>query len=212
MIRTLICDDHDLVRTAIARVLETQPGIDIIGQASNVNALWHRLRAGPTPDLLIVDLSFGPNSVGEGIRNVQRIVEAYPTLHIIVLSMHSEPEVAARVFEAGAMGFVAKGSPMEILLQGIRHVQDGQRYLDPRVIDGLLRPAAQSTKAWDAELTPRERDVMARLCAGQRLSDIAVTMAVSVKTISTHKMRLMEKLQVRNNAELIRLGQSHGLV
>jgi DNA-binding NarL/FixJ family response regulator len=210
-IRTLICDDHDLVRTAIARVLDSDPGLQVVGEESGAEALWRALRTHPAPDLLLLDLNLDAGGVAAGIALLDRLRVHHPTLPVVVLTMHDEPELVARVLRGGARGFVAKGSPMEVLREAITQVHRGRRFVDPGLVDGLL-DAPDGGREWDHALTPREREVMARLCAGQRLSEIAAALSLSIKTVSTHKMRLMDKLEVRNNAELIRLGQKHGLV
>jgi DNA-binding NarL/FixJ family response regulator len=209
-LRLFLCDDHDLVRTALARALAALPDLAVVGEASNAADL-QRLLAQSEPDVLVLDLNIGEGGAAGGVALVERLRARHPNLPVLVLSMHDDAEVVSRVLHAGAHAFVTKGSPLESLREAIVQVGRGRRYIDPSLVPSLVGQRPEGS-AWDAVLSPREREVMARLCAGQRLSEIAATLSVSIKTVSTHKMRLMEKLQVRNNAELIRLGQKHGLV
>lgn len=212
MTRILICDDHELVRTAIARVLASHPELHIVGQAAQGPELLTLLSAdAEAAEVLLLDLNTDGGGVAAGLSLLERVCRQHPTLLVVVLSMHAEPEVVDRALRAGARGFVAKGSSMDTLVQAVSMVRRGRRYVDPALVDGLILRRDQTEGLWDATLTPREREVMARLCAGERLTQIAEALGVSVKTVSTHKMRLMEKLRVGNNAELIRLGHAHGL-
>lgn len=211
MIDVLICDDHELVRTAIARALEFAGEFRVVGQAATPEALLALLEGGTLPDVLLLDLNVGIGGVAAGLALIERVLARWPAAKLLVLSMHHEAEVIDRSLRAGARGFVGKGSSMEMLMQGIEAVHRGRRYVDPTLVDALIARGDIASEPWDAALTPREREVMARLCAGQRLYEIAHALSVSIKTVGTHKARLMEKLQVRTNAELIRLGHQHGL-
>lgn len=212
MTRILICDDHELVRTAIARVLASHSELRIVGQAAQGPELLTLLASDAVAaEVLLLDLNTDSGGVAAGLSLLERVCRLQPALMVVVLSMHAEPEVVDRALRAGARGFVAKGSSMDTLVQAVATVRRGRRYVDPALVDGLILRREQSDGPWDATLTPREREVMARLCAGERLTQIADALGVSVKTVSTHKMRLMEKLRVGNNAELIRLGHAHGL-
>jgi len=199
------------VRTAIARALEFGGELRVVGQAATPEALLTLLEGGTLPDVLLLDLNVGIGGVAAGLALIERVLARWPAAKLLVLSMHHEAEVIDRSLRAGARGFVGKGSSMEMLMQGIEAVHRGRRYVDPTLVDALIARGDIASEPWDAALTPREREVMARLCAGQRLYEIAHALSVSIKTVGTHKARLMEKLQVRTNAELIRLGHQHGL-
>lgn len=212
MTRIVICDDHELVRTAIGRALESNPDLLVVGEASDSRGLVDLLESPDLlPELALLDLNTDGGGVAGGLALVERLARQHPRVQVVVLSMHSEPEVVDRALRAGARGFVAKGSSMDTLVQGLEAIRRGRRYVDPALVEGLILRREQGDRPWDASLTPREREVMARLCAGERLSQIADSLGLSVKTVGTHKMRLMEKLGVRHNAELIRLGHQHGL-
>lgn len=183
----------------------------MVGQAATPEALLTLLEGGTLPDVLLLDLNVGIGGVAAGLALIERVLARWPAAKLLVLSMHHEAEVIDRSLRAGARGFVGKGSSMEMLMQGIEAVHRGRRYVDPTLVDALIARGDIASEPWDAALTPREREVMARLCAGQRLYEIAHALSVSIKTVGTHKARLMEKLQVRTNAELIRLGHQHGL-
>lgn len=211
MTQVLICDDHELVRAAIARALQAAGAVERIEQCASGRELLTRLESGPPPPLLLLDLNTDRGGAAAGLALLERIGNNHPECRPIVLSMYGEPDIVDRAMRAGARGYVAKGSSMSVLIDALVAVRRGGRYVDPSLVEGLLMQREQTAAAWDAALSPREREVMTRLCAGQRLAGIASDMGVSIKTVSTHKMRLMDKLHVDNNADLIKLGLEHGL-
>ena len=109
------------------------------------------------------------------------------------------------------MGYISKASSIDTLQEAIHHAHQGRHFLDPNLVESIVvkRPSAFP---WDADLTKREREVMVMLCGGHRVSDIATSLCLSTKTVSTHKIRLMEKLGIKNNADLIRLGLQNSLI
>ena len=126
--------------------------------------------------------------------------------------MHDDAEIVSQALQAGARGFVTKDSSFDVLQEAIVQVHQGRHYLAPNLVEPVvLGRGPQAHQRWDALLTPREREVLVQLCAGRRLSDMAALWGVSIKTVSTHKVRLMEKLKVSNNADLIKLALRHGM-
>ncbi len=208
--RVMICDDHAMVRTALADALRrAAPEATIVAELSDPADLHGALRRLGS-DVLVIDLSTGPAGIQGGIEVLRALALLHPQLAVVVLTAFAEPMVARQCLAAGARGFVAKGSAMEVLVGALRAVASGRRFVDPAIAaetgDMPARPADD-----DVSLSPREREVLARLCAGARLSSIAVELGISIKTVGTHKMRLMQKLGLRNNAELIRFGHERGL-
>ena len=208
-LRLLLVDDHTIVREGLKRILEGTPeNWQITEESSGFQALDRLRRA--TFDLAIVDLSMpGMN----GLELIRRARVEFPHLPVLVLSMHAEEEYALRAFKAGANGYVTKDSAAQELLQAARKVVHGGAYVSASLAERVVQQLNGSIEvARHAKLSNRELDVMRRLLAGQRASDIADELNLSVKTISTHKMRIMEKLQLDSTAALIRYGIEHGLM
>jgi DNA-binding NarL/FixJ family response regulator len=212
MIRLLVCDDHDLVRTGLVRILQSDARFDVVAEASNRATLLQRLHGAQDVDLLLLDLRLDAPDVTSGLELIAHVHNAWRNLPIIVVSMHDDAEIVGRALEAGARGYVTKDSSFEVLRDAILQVHQGRHYLAPKLVEPVvLGRAAHSPRRWDALLTPREREVLTLICAGQRLSQIATTWGVSIKTVSTHKVRLMEKLDVATNADLIKLAVRQGM-
>jgi DNA-binding NarL/FixJ family response regulator len=163
-------------------------------------------------DVLLLDLSLGRDGVTEGLRTIEQVAARRPDLPVLAVSMHDEPEIVRRTLQAGARGYVTKDSSIDVLQEAILQVVQGRRFLDPNLVEPVVtRSPPPPRQSWDAPLTPREREVLQMISGGQRLRDIAVMLGLSVKTVSTHKMRLMQKLDVGNNADLIRFCVEHGV-
>jgi DNA-binding NarL/FixJ family response regulator len=208
MIRILIADDHAIVRGGLKQIVATTADIVVAGEAADGAAVIDALRAGDF-DLLLLDMTMPGVS---GIDLIRRLHAERPSLPVLVLSMHNEGQVVSRALRAGASGYVTKDADPEILLAAVRKVAAGGRFIDPKLVDAMVF----STHANDAPpleiLTDREFQVLQLLANGQSINDIAHDLNLSAKTISTHKMRLMQKLGLGNNSELIRYAIKHRLV
>ena len=204
----LLVDDHTIVREGLKRVLEgTGEGWDITEESSGFQAL-DSLRRAPF-DLAIVDLSMPGMS---GLELIRRIRIEFPPLPVLVLSMHAEEEYALRAFKAGANGYVTKDSAAEELVQAVHKVLRGGAYVTNSLAERVVQQLNGSVDVpRHAQLSNRELEVLRRIVAGQRSTDIANALHLSVKTISTHKTRIMEKLQLTSTAALIRYGMEHRL-
>ncbi|MBK6999985.1 MAG: response regulator transcription factor [Rhodoferax sp.] len=216
IIRLVVCDDHDMVRTAFVRVLEMSQRYQVVGVASSAEQLIALLAQPLAPDrefdVLLLDLNLGSDSLVEGIQLITHMVFIMPAVRIVVVSMHDDPEIISTAFQSGAVGYVSKASSIEVLQEAIHHASQGRRFLDPNLVASIvIKPERKYHHAWDAALTRREREVMALLCRGQRVGEIAADLGLSIKTVSTHKIRLMQKMQVTNAADLIKLGMQYGL-
>ncbi len=213
MIQLMICDDHELIRTAVTRLLDGDGRFKVLAQVSSRAELFKALDAQSKDiDVLILDLNLGTQGASDSIGDIGELCKRYIGLRILVLSGHDDPETVRAAMTAGAFGFVTKGSPFDVLTQAVRHIHMGEHYLDPRKVLAVVNlDSALHAPAWDATLTQREHEVMRQLCKGQRVSDIARTLNLSIKTISTHKVRLMDKLDVTSNADLIKLGLRHSM-
>jgi DNA-binding NarL/FixJ family response regulator len=214
MIRLIVCDDHDMVRTALVRVLESTRQFEVVAQAANGVQLHDVLARLPAQgyDVLLLDLTLGVASLSTGIALIGQLLAQQPALRIVVLSMHNDPDVVNAALQSGALGYISKASSIDVLQEGIAHANAGRRFLDPNLVECIMvKRQTPHGLTWDASLTKREREVMALLCGGQSVSAIADSLFLNIKTISTHKVRLMEKLGIKNNAELIRVGMQHDL-
>jgi DNA-binding NarL/FixJ family response regulator len=210
MIKLLVCDDHEMVRTGMVRALQTQGQFQVVAEADSAEVLLELVATQRTAEVLLLDLNLGGAGLAAGIQLISRVCAINATLPVLVVSMHNDPEVVRSALDAGARGYVTKESAFDVLEEAIRHLHQGRRFLDPNLVESLVMKARRTLNApWDAALTKREREVLTLLVKGQRVSDIALSMGLSIKTISTHKIRLMEKLNVSNNADLVKLGVLH---
>lgn len=207
--RVLLVDDHTIVREGLKRIFEATPdGWVLTEESSGFGALEH-LRQGEC-QLAIVDLSMPGMS---GLELIRRIRLEWPRLPVLVLSMHAEEEYALRAFKAGANGYVTKDSAADELVAAARKVVRGGTYVTTSLAERVVQQLNGSVDVpRHARLSERELDVLRRIVAGQRPGEIADALHLSVKTISTHKMRVMEKLQAPSTAALVRYAMQHGLL
>jgi DNA-binding NarL/FixJ family response regulator len=206
-IRILIAEDHAIVRGGLRQILATTTDLVVAGEATDGGEVLERVRAGGL-DVVLLDMAMrGPS----GVELIRRLRTEHPQLPILVLSMHNEAQIVSRALKAGAAGYVTKDSEPEILLAGIRRVAGGGRFIDPALVETVVfaRPAAEH--APQEALSDRELQVLQLIARGDALGEIAEILHLSPKTVSTHKMRLMQKLGIDNNADLIRYAARHGL-
>jgi DNA-binding NarL/FixJ family response regulator len=207
MIRVLIADDHAILRGGLKRILATATDMTVAGEATNGEDVLHQLLRLQV-DLVLMDMNMPGIS---GVDLIHRLRAGHPSLPILVLSMHNEGPIIARALKAGAAGYVTKDSEPEILLAGIRKVAGGGRFIDPALVDSMVFDSDNPDHPADL-LTARELQVLTMIATGHPLGEIADRLHLSPKTVSTHKMRLMQKLKIDNNADLIRYATRHELV
>ena len=209
MIRVLIADDHAVVREGIKRILADTEDISVRGEAVDGPELLSMAAQGDW-DVILMDLSMPGTS---GLDALQQIREQNPELPILVLSIHPEDQYGVRALTAGASGYIQKTSPPSDLVQAIRTVADGRRYVTPAVASALAsRVDRLSPKLPHERLSNREFQVMCLIASGKSVGDIARELSLSVKTVSTFRGRILEKLQLRHNAEITSYAIRHGLV
>lgn len=207
MIRILIADDHAIVRGGLKQIIATTTDIVATGEATHGAEVIDKVRQAGL-DLLLLDMTMPGLS---GVDLVRRVRGDKPDLPILVLSMHNEGQVVSRALRAGAAGYVTKDSDPAILLSAIRKVAAGGRFIDPALVDAIVFEVGDSDKAPHECLSDREFQVLQKIVGGEAIGEIGASLNLSAKTISTHKMRLMQKLGVDNNADLIRYAIRHGL-
>jgi DNA-binding NarL/FixJ family response regulator len=209
MIRVLIADDHVVVRSGLKQLFELMGDIVVAGEASNGEETLEQLRQKEF-DLILLDLTMPGLS---GVNLIARIRALYEKVPVLVLSMHNELQIAKRVLQAGASGYVTKGSGQDTLMAAIRKVATGGRFIDPSVAEHMMfeKPASGETLPHE-RLSERELHIMKLIAMGKGINEIADELFISNKTVSTHKARLMQKLNFQSNAELVRYAADHGLV
>lgn len=208
MIKILIADDHAIVRGGLKQIIATTADIVVAAEAAQGAEVVDKLR-NCAVDLLLLDMTMPGIS---GIDLIRRVRADQPALPVLVLSIHDEAQVASRALRAGATGYLTKDSDPDVLLAAIRKLADGGRFIDPKLVDAMVFETQRADVAPHEVLSDREFQVLQMLAAGKSINEIADTCSLSAKTISTHKMRLMQKLGLVNNAEVIRYAIRHGLI
>jgi two-component system, NarL family, invasion response regulator UvrY len=208
VIRILIVDDHMVVREGLRGFLADTPDLWITGEASTAREALSQIRAGEW-DLVLLDISMPDQN---GLITLKQIKRLRPDLPVLIFSMLSEKEHAIRSLEAGASGFVTKDSTPEQIREAIRRAVRGGRYVSPELAERLLtQTLPQRSKLPHERLTARELEMMLRIARGQALTQIGRELHLSVKTISTHRARVLQKMELATNADLTRYVISHGL-
>ena len=207
MIKILIADDHAIVRGGLKQIIATTDDIVVTGEAAQGSEVVDKLRICEV-DLLLLDMTMPGIS---GVDLIRRVRVEQPALPVLVLSINNEAQVVSRALRAGATGYVTKDSDPDVLLAAIRKLAAGGRFIDPKLVDAIIFETHSGDAPPHEVLSDREFQVLQMLAAGTSINEIAETLALSAKTISTHKMRLMQKLGLANNAELILYTVRHGL-
>ena len=209
MIRLLIADDHAIVRGGLKQLFALAPDMQVVAEAASGAEVLACLRQQPV-DLLLLDLNMpGISSVDL----IARVKAQQNDLPILMFSMHNEPLVAARMLKAGASGYVTKNCEPDILLAAVRKVAAKSNYIDPDIAQKMVFEAiSTASRPLHALLSEREREVFHLLTTGLGVNDIATQLAISRQTVSTHKARLLEKLNLSSMAELMCYAMQHDLL
>jgi len=209
VIRILVVDDHSVVRQGIKQIVADSPDIEIVGEAASGQEALDLVRARAF-DVVILDIAMP----GRGGLDVLRELKAEkPALKVVVLSMYPEEQYAIRSLRDGASAYLTKGSPPEELILAIRTVASGKRYITPAVADRLATYIEDSSQRPPHEtLSDREMEVLVLIGSGKQVSDIAEELNLSTKTVSTYRSRILLKMNMETNAQLIRYSLQHGLL
>ncbi len=209
MIRVLVAEDHTIVREGIKQLIGMARDLTVAGEAGNGQQLLEILRQTPC-EVVLLDISMpGVN----GLEAIPRIRALASPPAILMLSMHDEVQMAARALKIGAAGYATKDSDPALLLTAIRKVAGGGRYIDPALADRMVfEVGLTDSRPPHALLSEREFSVFERLVRGEGVNEIAQQLSVSSKTVSTHKARLMQKLDAHSVADLVRYAMEHKLV
>ncbi|HEY6943321.1 response regulator [Dokdonella sp.] len=208
MIRVVLVDDHELVRTGFRMILAQQAGIDVIGEAADGEHGLALIRS-EVPDVALVDVHMPRLS---GIELTDRVRKHKLATRIVILSVVSEAPFPRRLIEAGASGYLTKGCAADELVRAVRQVADGRRYLSPDIAEVLALGALDGGESPFEVLSARELDVAMMLARGQDMQLIADRLKLSAKTVATYKYRLFDKLGVDNPVALAHLAHTHGLL
>jgi two-component system invasion response regulator UvrY len=200
MIRILLVDDHPVVRHGIRTILTERLKGAFVGEAGDATAAMNQVRESPW-DVVVADISLPGTS---GLDLIKQLRRTHPTLPTLVVSMHPAAQFARRALSAGAAGYLTKDSQPEEFIAAIEEARRGRRYVGRDPGDVLLRWTAKSMTTPHESLSDREYQVLRMLGSGHTVSDIARDLGLSVKTVSTYRTRVLEKLGMRTNAELMR--------
>lgn len=210
MIRLLIADDHPVVREGLRRIVAEHPGLSVVGEAVNGDELLAALPRLPA-DVVLLDVSMP----GPGFLPVlERLRTEHPSVAVLVLSVHPEDQYAVRALRAGAAGYLTKDHSPEQLVEAIRKVHRGGRYVSASLAERLAADLATAgaSQARHEILSHREYEVLCLLGSGRTVKEISTDLRLSPKTISTYRARLLEKMHATSNADLVRYAAQHGLI
>ena len=210
MIKVLLADDHSIVRAGLRRIVEESGDMEVIAEAADGKETVRLVRE-TAPDVAVVDISM-PGL--DGLEVVSQLRGVCPGLPILILTMHEEGQYVVRAIQAGAMGYMTKQSAPEQLLKAIRKIHEGSRYLTDEAAEILALRIAKGTGEQSPldSLSMRELQVMRRLAMGHTNREIADAYSISIKTVDTYRLRLLKKLNLRNNAELSRFAMQNRLI
>jgi len=209
MIRVLIVDDHPVVRSGLRRIAEDDRAIAVTGEAASGDDALAALRT-CVADIVLLDVSMPGTPFTETLR---RLREEHPTVRILVLSAHPEDQWAVRALRGGAAGYLTKDHSPEQLLDAIRRVHRGGRYISPELAEHLAAQLGHDfVGAPHEQLSDREFDVLRGLGGGRTVKEVAAALRLSPKTVSTYRTRLMEKMHFATTADLVQYAAAHGLL
>jgi len=209
MIRALIADDHAVVRQGLKQILGDTPEMVVAGEATNGQEVLDKVRA-ETWDVVVLDISLPDRS---GLDILKQLRSERPKLPVLVLSMHSEDQYAMRVLKAGASGYLTKDSAPDELVKAIRKVVSGGRYVSSFLAEKLaFEIGTDSSRLPHETLSDREFQVLRLIAAGKSVTEIAAELYLSVKTVSTYRARLLEKMNLGTNAELMHYAMQNHLI
>jgi DNA-binding NarL/FixJ family response regulator len=209
-IRVLLADDHPVVRQGIAFCLARHPSLEVVGEAGDGREALRKTRE-LLPDIVLMDIDM-PHLSGLAVAEVLR--RELPQIKVLILSMHQQPEYVLRILQSGAHGYVLKESPLEELIQAIQTVNTGEAFFSPEIARVALNQFVQGNGHGPDlnDLTQREREVLIHIAEGSSNKEIANQLGVGVRTIETHRERIMRKLDIHSIASLTRFAIAKGLI
>lgn len=208
MIKVLIADDHHLVRTSIANILHNEDGMQVVGEAADGEEAIRQARR-LRPDIVLMDVRMP--GIG-GLEATRKIARGMSDIKVVVLTAYLEEIFAQRLLDAGASGFISKGSEMVEMIRALRSIHAGQRYISPEIAQRLVLSKLDAQQNPFGHLSSRELQVALMIVNCHKVSDISDRLFLSPKTINTYRYRIFEKLGVQSDVELTHLGLRYGLI
>jgi two-component system invasion response regulator UvrY len=209
MIRILIADDHPIVRRGLKQILAEEPDLAVLGEAASGQQVLDLLREQEW-DVLVLDINM---PCGSGLEILQQVRDRRPNLPVLVMSIHSEEQFGVRSLKAGASGYLTKESAPEELVNAIRRIHGGGKYVSPYLSEKLVSAIQiDMDRPRHEALSNREYEVLCLIASGKTVGEIADQLLLSVKTVSTHRTRILDKMQLKTNAELMHYAMQHRLV
>ncbi len=209
MIKVVIADDHAVVRKGLVQILSNLEDVEVVGEAANAAEVVGILQREPC-DVLLLDVSMPGRN---GIEALKVIRQEFPEVRTLVLSMHPEDQFGVRALRAGAAGYLTKQAAPERLIEAVHRVASGKRFITPELAELLAaNVGSDGASAPHQTLSDREFQVLRLIASGRTLSEIAHALALSPKTVSVYRARLLEKMKLSNNAELTHYAIKNGLV
>ena len=209
MIRVLIADDHAIVRVGLRHILEAESDCTVVGEVSNHAEVMKWLRE-DSCDVLLLDIAMPGRN---GIDTLKQVRQEWPKLPVLMLSAYPEDQYGFRALKAGASGYLTKLAAADLLVAAVRQVQRGRRYITPELAESLAESFDRDTEiAPHSLLSDREFQVLKLIAAGKPLAEIGADLALSPKTVSVYRTRLLAKLGLQTNAGLTRYALEHRLL
>lgn len=208
MIRVLVADDHHMVRTSIARMLDAEEGLHVVGEAADGEAAISQCRK-VRPDIVLMDIRMP--GIG-GLEATRKITRGMADIKVLVLTAYLEDTFAQRLLDAGASGFISKGSELDEMVHAIRQVHAGQRFISSEIAQRLVLSKLEGQDNPFNQLSSRELQVAMMIVNCHKVSEISDSLFLSPKTVNTYRYRIFEKLGVQSDVELTHLGLRFGLV
>ena len=209
MISVLIADDHTVVRQGLKQILANDAQMSVVAEATNGNEVLQTLER-TNVDVLVLDITMPGRNGLDVLKEVKR---KYPTLPVLVLSMHPEDQFAIRILRAGAAGYITKESAPEELVEALRKVCAGGKYVSSQLAEKLaVFIEGDNTRAPHERLSDREFEILRMLALGKTVTEVADELLLSVKTVSTYRARVLDKMKMSTNAELTRYALQSGVI
>ncbi len=209
MIRVLIADDHAVVRRGLRQIVNDDPDFEVVGEACNGEEALE-IVASVECDIVVLDITLPDKN---GMLVLQEIKLTHPQLPVLILSMHPEDQFALRALKLGASGYLSKETAHDELIHALRKILDGGSYISSELGEALIAESqSPTTRRTPEKLSERELQVLQGIALGKSGREIAEELSLSVKTVATYRLRLQEKLRLKNTNELMRYAVTHGLI
>ena len=210
MLKVLIADDHTLIREGLKKILQTAEEISVVLEAQNAREVIEQAKKQDHLDIVILDISLPDKS---GLELLKDLKQYYPKLPVLILSMHPEHRFAVRALKAGASGYVTKETAVTELIEAVRKAVQGRKYVSPALAERMaLDLEADTGKPLHESLSDREHQVLCLIASGKTVKQIAAALFISISTVNTYRARILEKMRMKTDAELIRYAVEKQLI